>query len=326
MALSKSSTLRQLATFQTVARLGSVSKAAQELHLTQSAVSIQIAALEEAVGSELLSRTGRGVRLTDAGELLLDHADRLLTMWHDASEDMESFRGEFSGTLNIGAVTTAECWLPSLLVGFVSGSPRVKVKLHVGNRDDIVRSLSNHQVDVAIMGHPPEDLRVAATGFAKNPMAFVAAPGHPLLARQQLTMAELADARMLVRERGSGSRTTVERLFREAGVQLRIGSELFSNESLKQMCAAGMGPAYLSIHTCVVEMRAGLLKLLPLPNNPVEREWYVVRVPAKVLPPVALAFERFLCDQGQERIQLHIEQLLTHVRPADGAQPSGAFR
>jgi LysR family transcriptional regulator, low CO2-responsive transcriptional regulator len=106
----------------------------------------------------------------------------------------------------------------------------------------------------------------------------------------------------LVRERGSGSRTTVERLFKEAGLRMRIGSELSSNEAIKQMCAAGFGPAYLSMHTCILEIKAGLLVVLPLANNPVERQWFVVRVAAKPVPQVAIAFEQFLCDSGQKEI------------------------
>lgn len=309
MTLAKNSSLRQLATFHVVARLGSVSLAADELHLTQSAVSIQIGGLEQAVGSALLLRTGRGVRLTEAGELLDSYAQRLLELWREASEEMESFQGAFSGTLNVGAVTTAEYWLPRLLVTFASRNPRVKVKLHVGNRDEVVRSLSTQKIDMAIMGQPPDELKVAAAPFAKNPMAFMAAPNHPLMSDPNLSMATLAEAHLLVREPGSGSRTTVERLFKEAGLQLRIGSELSSNESIKQMCAAGFGPAYLSIHTCVLEMQAHLLQILPLPNNPVEREWYVVRVPSKQLPQVALAFEKFLCEEGQTQIDKHIHQL-----------------
>jgi LysR family transcriptional regulator, low CO2-responsive transcriptional regulator len=314
MTLAKTSSLRQVTTFHTVARLGSVSLAAAELHITQSAVSIQVASLEQAVGSVLLTRTGRGVRLTEAGELLNAHADRLLSVWNEASDDMESLQGEFSGTLNVGAVTTAEYWLPRLLVSFVSGNPRVKVKLHVGNRDEIVRSLGAHKIDVAIMGYPPDELKVAASAFAKNPMGFMAAPHHPLMSDPALSMATLAEAHLLVRERGSGSRTTVERLFREAGLKLRIGSEMSSNESLKQMCAAGFGPAYLSMHTCVLEMKEGQLALLPLPQNPIEREWFVVRVPSKRMPQVALAFEKFLCDEGQTLIYTHLhERRLEHL-------------
>ena len=152
------------------------------------------------------------------------------------------------------------------------------------------------------MGSPPEEFKVVAAAFAKNPMAFMAAPHHPLMADPALSMATLADARLLVRERGSGSRATVERLFKEAGLRMRIGSELSSNESIKQMCAAGFGPAYLSMHTCILEMNAGLLKLLPMANNPVEREWYVVRMASKQLPQVAMAFEQFLRTKGQAEI------------------------
>jgi len=302
MTLAKTASLRQLLTFQTVARLGSVSLAAEELHLSQSALSIQIASLEAAVGAPLVVRTGRGVRLTEAGDMLLNYADRLNALWNEASDEMATFLGAFSGTLRLGAVTTAEYWLPRLLVTFVNENPRVKLKLHVANRDEIVRSLAAQEIDIAVMGYPPDEFKVVAAAFAKNPMAFMAAPHHPLMADPALTMATLAEARLLVRERGSGSRTTVERLFKEAGLRMRIGSELSSNESIKQMCAAGFGPAYLSMHTCILEMNAGLLKLLPMANNPIEREWYVVHMASKQLPQVATAFEQFLRSKGQAEI------------------------
>ena len=302
MSLAKTASLRQLLTFQTVARLGSVSLAAEELLLSQSAISIQIASLEASVGAPLVVRTGRGVRLTEAGDMLLNYADRLQALWTEASDEMATFLGAFSGTLRVGAVTTSEYWLPRLLVTFVNENPRVKLKLHVANRDEIVRSLAAQEIDIAVMGHPPDEFKVIAASFAKNPTAFMAAPHHPLMSDPALSMATLADAHLLVRERGSGSRTTVERLFREAGLRMRIGSELSSNEAIKQMCAAGFGPAYLSMHTCILEMNAGLLKLLPMANNPVEREWYVVRMATKQLPQVAMAFEHFLRTKGQAEI------------------------
>jgi DNA-binding transcriptional LysR family regulator len=122
------------------------------------------------------------------------------------------------------------------------------------------------------------------------------------MSQRNLSLALMAEERLLVREPGSGTRTTLERLFKEAGLRLRIGSELSSNESIKQMCAAGFGPAYLSLHTCVLEMQAGLLALLPMPCNPFEREWYVVHLAAKPLPQLAAAFEQFLCSKGQSEI------------------------
>jgi len=302
MAIKKLASLRQLQTLNTVARLGNVTLAADELHLSQSAVSIQIGELEETFKLELVARTGRGVRLTEAGVMLNRYADRMLALWAEAGDEMSTLAGEFSGTLRIGAVTTAEYFLPRLLVSFASQHPKVKVKLQVDKRDAIVRSLALNEVDVAVMGQPPHELRVSACPFAKNPVAFLASPNHPLMSHKQLTLPVLAESRLLVREPGSGTRATVERLFKEAGLRLRIGSELSGNEAIKQMCAAGFGPAYLSLHTCVLEIKAGLLGILPLPNNPFLREWFVVRLFATHVPPLALAFETFLCHKGQSEV------------------------
>jgi DNA-binding transcriptional LysR family regulator len=154
-----------------------------------------------------------------------------------------------------------------------------------------------------------------------NPMGFMAAPDHALMSDPGLNMAKIADAHLLVRERGSGSRTTVERLFMEAGLRLRIGSEMSSNESIKQMCAAGFGPAYLSLLTCVLEMKAGLLKLLPLPNNPIEREWFVVQLAGRQFPQVAIAFAQFLRDTGQSEIDAQLAQLSQSDIGAAGGVP-----
>lgn len=303
MPLTRNASFRQLATFHAVARLGSVSAAADEMHLTQPAVSIQIGILEESARTPLLQRTGRGIRLTEAGELLAGYAARILDLWREAGEEMATLQGVFAGTLRVGAVTTAEYLLPPLLVTFVNENPKVKVKLSVGNRDEIVRMLAGHVIDVAIMGRPPAELKTTSSAFAKHPMAFVAARSHALMRDTALSIGTLASAHLLVRERGSGTRTTVERLFKDARVPLRIGSEMSSNEAIKQMCAAGFGVAFLSLHTCVLELEAGVLKLLPLPGNPIERDWFVMHLASRQLPQVAVAFEQFLIEQAPAQIQ-----------------------
>jgi LysR family transcriptional regulator, low CO2-responsive transcriptional regulator len=300
--LTRNASFRQLATFHAVARLGSVSAAAEEMHLTQPAVSIQIGILEESARTPLLQRTGRGIRLTEAGELLAGYAGRILDLWREAGEEMATLQGVFAGTLRVGAVTTAEYLLPPLLVTFGNANPKVKVKLAVGNRDAIVRMLAGQEIELAIMGRPPAELKTAATPFAKHPMAFVAAPDHPLMTDARPGIERLAESRILVRERGSGTRTTVERLFKDAALPLRIGSELSSNEAIKQMCAAGFGVAFLSLHTCVLELQAGVLALLPIRDNPIERDWYVMHLASRQLSQVAAAFQVFLCSEGQRRV------------------------
>lgn len=302
MSLAKNASLKQVATFRTVARLGSVSQAAEELHLSQSAVSIQIGTLEAAAGTPLIERTGRGVRVTEAGLLLLGYADRLLALWNETSDEMATLLGDFSGTLRVGAVTTAEHWLPRLLVRFINHNPKVNVRLFACNRDEIVRHLAAHDVDLAVMGRPPSEIQVDARVIGDNPLAFVAAPTHPLMSQPRLSLARLAEVPMLVRERGSGTRTAVERLLKSAGLRLRIGSELSSNEAIKQMCVAGFAPAYLSMLTCPLELDAGLLRVLPLPDNPSLSQWHVVRMSGQPVPKVALAFEEFLIRTGPEEI------------------------
>jgi DNA-binding transcriptional LysR family regulator len=309
MPLTRNASFRQLATFHAVARLGSVSAAAEEMHLTQPAVSIQIGALEESARTPLVQRNGRGVRLTEAGELLAGYAGRILDLWREAGEEMATLQGVFAGTLRVGAVTTAEYLLPPLLVSFANRNPKVKVKLQVGNRDEIVRMLAGHEIDLAIMGRPPAELKTNSIPFARHPMAFVAAPTHPVMQNRALAIDSLAAANLLVRERGSGTRATVERLFKDARVPLRIGSEMSSNEAIKQMCAAGFGVAFVSLHTCVLEFDAGVLKLVPLPDNPIERDWYVMHLASRQLPQVAVAFEKFLSDEAPALIQ----RLLGHV-------------
>ncbi|MBT2299614.1 LysR family transcriptional regulator [Variovorax paradoxus] len=316
MPLSKHASFRQLNTFHAVARLGSVSLAADEMHLTQPAVSIQIGTLEESAGTPLLQRTGRGIRLTEAGELLAGYAGRILDLWREAGEEMATLQGVFSGTLRVGAITTAEYLLPPILVNFAKEHPKVKLKLQVGNRDEIVRMLAGQEIDVAIMGRPPAELKTDSSAFAKHPMAFLAAPGHPLMSAPKPSLALLSDTRMLVRERGSGTRTTVERFFKDNGLPLRIGSELSSNEAIKQMCAAGFGIAFLSMHTCVLEMNAGLLGLLPVPGNPIVRDWYVMHLASRQLPQVALAFEDYLRTHGQAQIQQQLGPLPAARKPA----------
>ena len=313
MSLAKTASLKQVATFRTVARLGSVSAAAEELHLSQSAVSIQIGSLEASAGTALIERTGRGVRVTEAGQLLLGYADRLLALWNETSDEMATFLGDFSGTLRIGAVTTAEYWLPRLLVRFINQNPKVSVRLFARNRDEIVRHLAAQDVDLAVMGRPPTEIQVDATAIGDNPLAFVAAPTHALMSQTQLDLARLAEVPMLVRERGSGTRMAVERLFKSQGLRMRIGSELSSNEAIKQMCVAGFAPAYLSLLTCPLELNAGLLRVLPMPNNPSLSRWHAVRLSGQSVPQVALAFEDFLLRCGAEEMLAPIRQHLAQA-------------
>lgn len=298
---------RQLQALILVGRHESVSRAAEELHVTQPAISAQLRALEELAGTALTRKVGRNIQLTAAGEVMLRFAERILQLWEQAGDELGELQGVSSGTLRIGAVVTAEHLLPSMLVKFTTERPNVRMKLHVGNRSEIVAMLSRKEIDLAIMGTPPREFRINAARFAHHPMAFIASPKHPLMRKKRVTIDDVVNANLLVRERGSGTRTTVERVFKDAGHTLHFGSEVSSNEAIKSMVAAGLGVGFVSVHACALEFEAGLLDILPMKESPVEGSWHVMHLVDQPLPRIAAAFQDFMVTSGQELIGAELE-------------------
>lgn len=298
---------RQLQALVLVARHESVARAADALHVTQPAISLQIRTLEENAGMALTRKVGRNIQLTAAGEVMVEFSERILRLWEQAGDELAALQGVTSGTLRIGAVTTAEHLLPPMLVPFTLERPDVRLKLQVGNRAEIVQMLARHEIELAIMGTPPRELRTNAAKFARHPMAFVASPAHPLMKKKKLTLNDVLGANLLVRERGSGTRTAVERLLREAGHPLEFGSEVSSNEAIKRMVAAGLGVGFLSVHACGLEFEAGLLAVLPTPAQPVEADWHIMHLTDQPIPKVAAAFQDFVIEHGQELVRRELE-------------------
>ena len=298
---------RQLQSLILVARHESVSRAAEALHVTQPAVSLQLRTLEQITGTALTRKVGRSIQLTAAGEVMVEFSERILRLWEQAGDELAALNGVTSGTLRIGAVTTAEHLLPPLLVPFTLERPDVRLKLQVGNRVEIVNMLARHEIDLAIMGTPPREFRTNAARFARHPMGFVAGAEHPLMRKKRVTLAEVSSANLLVRERGSGTRTAVERLFKDGGHPLNFGSEVSSNEAIKRMVQAGLGLGFLSVHACALEFEAGLLKLLPMAGNPVDADWHVMHLAGHPIPKVAAAFQDFVIEQGQVLVQRELE-------------------
>jgi len=298
---------RQLQSLVLVARHESVSRAADAMHLTQPAVSLQLRTLEEIAGIALTRKVGRNIQLTAAGEVMAEFSERILRLWEQASDELAALQGVTSGTLRIGAVTTAEHLLPPMLVPFTLERPDVRLKLQVGNRTEIIQMLARHEIELAIMGTPPRELRTNAAKFARHPMAFVASPSHPLMRKKKITFNDVMAANLLVRERGSGTRTAVEKLLREEGHAAEFGSEVSSNEAIKRMVAAGLGVGFLSVHACGLEFENGLLAILPMPQNPVEADWHIMHLSDQPIPKVAAAFQDFVIDNGQDLVRRELE-------------------
>ena len=189
--------------------------------------------------------------------------------------------------------------MPNALGAFARTHPGIDIALVVGNREEIIAALASDAVDLAIMGRPPLDMEVDKNPIGQHPHLMIAPVDHPLLGRR-LKAAALAESTFLSREPGSGTRNLMERFFREAGVEPRIGMEIGSNETIKQAVMAGLGLAFISAHTVAAEIADGRLAVLDVEGLPVMREWFVVKRSAKRLTPPAAALTEFLGRRGSE--------------------------
>lgn len=304
-------TFRQLRVFAEVAQQGSMARAAESLHLTPPAVSMQIKEVETQVGLPLFDRQGRSVVLSTAGEYFLVHAKRLLAALKEADDAMARFKRVERGLLTIGMVSTAKYFVPHLLARFHQDHPGVEVRLRVvGNREQLVALMQTSEVDLSIMGRPPREISTRSESFATHPLVFVAPPGHPLLATPQAPVAALGPYGFIVREHGSGTRSAMERFFQDQRFVPQIAMEMSSNETIKQAVIAGLGLSFLSLHTVGLEVKSGLMKIVEIAGTPVMRTWNVVHLGSKVLSPAAEAFRYFLLEQGSAYLRAHDEPLL----------------
>jgi len=292
-------TLRQLAAFASVAKHSSFARAAEELHLTQPAVSMLIKDLERAVELPLFERAGRSVRLSMPGEYLLVYARRVLATLKEASDAMATLRRAEGGRITIGMVSTAKYFLPRLLARFRAEHPAVEIRLAVGNREQLSRLLHDNEVDLAVMGRPPRELDTRAEPFAAHPLGVIASPGHALARRREIAPKALEGEPFIVREPGSGTRAAMEHFLRDHHVTVRPIMEMASNETIKQAVIANMGLAFLSLHTTALELSVGQIALLDVAGTPVMRRWHIVNIRAKALSPAAEAFRYFVLEQGE---------------------------
>ncbi|MCX7169830.1 MAG: LysR family transcriptional regulator [Proteobacteria bacterium] len=299
----KNVTLRQLKVFEAVARHLSFSRAAEELHLTQPAVSMQVRSLEEDAGLPLTEQIGKKIFLTSAGSELARHARVIAQQLRSAEEALAAIRGVHGGQLNIGVVSTAKYFAPRLLTAFRLRHPGIELNLGVYNREKIVRQLADNEIDLAIMGRPPAELDTVADAFAENPLVIIAAPTHALAGRRRIAPASLSQETFLIREPGSGTRSAMERFFAEQEVVLAHTFAMSSNETIKQAVMAGMGIAFISARTITLELMVGRLLVLPVAGTPVMRQWHLVRRAEKRQLPLAIAFREFLCAEAAELME-----------------------
>ncbi len=290
-------TLRQLQVFESVSRHLSLSRAAEELHLSQPGVSMQLKKLSEAVSHPLLEQTGKKVKLTDQGQELVTMAREILGAVKRYELSLVERQGLAGGSLRIVAITTASYFVPRLLGDFSRRHPGVKVSLRVTNREQVLSSLAAGLDDLYVLGQPPEGLAVTAIPFLENPLVALAAPDHPLAHKKNIPLARLAEEPWLLREPGSGTRKAVERLFADHGQQLTPRMDLGSNEAIKQAVLAGLGISVVSRHTLTLHT-PGQFAILDAVGFPIPRQWYAVYPAGRQRSVVARTFLDFLLSDN----------------------------
>lgn len=293
-------TLRQLQVFEAVARTGGYTRASQSLHLSQPAVSMQIRQLEKQTGMPLLDQIGKKIHLTDAGNVLLSHAKRIIAQVNEAQLELEELRGVRRGQLNITVASTANYFAPHLLAAFCLRHPEVKVSLDVSNREHILERINEADKDFAIMGRPPDESAFSAHPFMENPLVIIAAPSHPLASKHNIDPAELTREHFISRESGSGTRMAAERFFDSQSIPLTPAMEMSSNEAIKQAVQAGLGWGVVSIHTLELELALNRLVMLDVQGFPILRHWYAVHRTGKRFSAVAQAFLDFVLYEAED--------------------------
>lgn len=292
-------TLQQIRLFEAVARCRSYTRAAEELHLSQPAVHIQVKRLEESMGLPLIEQSGRKLLLTHAGEEVYEAALEVMNRLTDLTGRLADMKGKVAGPLKVGAVTSAKFFIPDLLGRFLRDFPDVQPQLMVTNRANLVDRLLGNQDDFVVMGEVPEHSALTVTPFMENILVAIAHPDHPLAKKNAIPLERFASERFLIREQGSGTRAATERLFAEHGLTVtNPHMELGSNEAVKQGVMAGLGVSVLSLSSLALELETKRIVVLDVQGFPLHRMWYATHLKGKKLGLTASAFLDFLVREG----------------------------
>jgi DNA-binding transcriptional LysR family regulator len=297
---------RRLHVFYSVAKLLSFTKAAEELHMTQPAVTFQVRQLEEHFNTRLFDRTHNKISLTEAGERVYAHAEKIFEIYNDLENSVRELTGEISGVLILGASTTiAEYMLPALLGDFKDKYPDVNIRLKVSNTDGIVSMVENNVIDLGVVEAPVNNKNLAVEACRTDRLVAIAPPGHELAKQEKIPVQAILDYPFICREEGSGTREVIMDYLKEAGVdpgQLNVIMELGSLEALKGAVEAGIGVSIISRATLAKEIKLASLEVVEL-DPPLQRPFSFVHQKHKFRQRAMdelLEFARNYCESHQD--------------------------
>ena len=286
--------LHKLRVFATVAEYEHYSRAAEVLALSQPALSVHVRDLERHFGTPLFERTGRNVRLTEAGRVVQGYARRILALTVEMDEAVDDLRGLRAGQLRIGASTTVgEYLLPAILGAFRQRYPGVAVAVEIGNTGRVADRLRHGEVHIALIGESLDDPALTLEPYRDDALVLIVPPDHPWAGRE-IDLTELHAAPLVAREAGSATRAVTESALAAAGARFGIALELGGTEAVKGAVAAGLGVAFVSACAVVQELASGRLVEVAVRELTIRRQFQVARHRARRLTAPEAAFLSFL--------------------------------
>lgn len=289
----KHGTLPQLRAFEASARLGSLTRAAEELHIAQATASVQVKKLAETVGLPLFEQVGRRMYLTEAGRQVYAGCSDLFRALSTLEDTLGELRGLGRGRLQLAVSSAAKYFAPRLLAAFVQRNPAIEVALQIQNRVALIERLAHNEDDLYIFMEPPQEREVVVQEILPNPLVVFAAAGHPLAAAKDIPLERIAREPFLMREPGSGTRMIALRMFAQHGITPHVRMELASDEAIREAILAGLGVSILPRYTLAMEAVRTPLVCLDVVGFPLESHWHFVYPVGKQLGVPARAFMDF---------------------------------
>lgn len=295
----KHGTLPQLRVFEAVVRHGSFTRAAEELHMSQPTVSIQIRKLAETVGMPLFEQMGKRIHPTSAARELYGACQEIFRTLSDVDRSITDLQGLKKGKLRLATSTAGKYFASRVLATFVRQHPDMEVALHVNHREGLIDRLGENRDDIYLMTKLPTDEDIVSQRILPNPMVVFAAAGHRLARERHIPFARLAEEPLIMREPGSGTRLLTEQAFEARGLSPRVRMELGDNESIRDALLADLGVAIMSRHALGLNPDLALTTL-DVEGFPIEAYWHLVYPVGKQLTPAAQAFMQFLRDEAPQ--------------------------
>jgi len=295
-------TLHQLHVFAKVVQTKSITKASEELFMTQPAVSIQLKNFQDQFDIPLTEIIGRQIRITDFGFEIYEMAEKIISEVHAINYKTLSYKGLLSGRLKLGVVSTGKYVMPYLITDFIRDNQGIELTMDVTNKTKVIESLSNGEIDFALVSILPDKLNVNEELILDNELYFIA-NNQFKIDKQKLTKEELKKHALIFREEGSATRKVMEDYFEKKNIRATKKIELTSNEAVKQALIAGLGISIMPLIGIRNEIKNKRLKIIPSSGLPIKTKWRLIWLKNKSMSPLAKAYINYLKENKEQIVK-----------------------